>query len=138
MNVGAAWLTYFLVVLISFIIFALIFRGVGGCNSWCSGPVFWNALFFALLLGAIAVFFISHCITLKTSGDKTWYSILLIVAYVLPLIFLLVALFKGGWWEAMSKDEPETSTTIECDESGCTPRKFKSKLGKDTVKVFFD
>ena len=136
MNVGTAWWVYILVVIIAFIIFWLLFRGLSG--GWCNKYVWLNALFFALLIGAIAVFFIGQSIILKTSSDRTWFSVLLIVAYLLPLILLLVCLFQGGWWEMMAKDECQTSTDVVCDPSGCQTKKITSKCGNDKVKVYFN
>lgn len=77
-SVGSLWIIYIAVVLVSFIGYWLILRkGI--------------AFFFAISFGAIAVFMGGAWLDpnqLNTT-DKTWLSVLFLVAFLLPIFFIV-------------------------------------------------
>lgn len=101
MHVFEAWLVYLIVVAVVW----LILQG-----ATCFGVLGGGAkLFIALLAGAIVVLFMTGSIQNKCPDDSFWICLLLLFAYLAPIIVGLWLLFNGGW-DCMRK-----YTTGDCD-----------------------
>ena len=87
MQIAQLWLVYILAVLIVYLLIA----NTGLLPNLGQGV----KLFIALLVGALFVFLFSPSAILDSPTDKTWFNILLLVAYIAPVVALLWLLWAG-------------------------------------------
>ena len=110
MRVAEAWILYILVVLGVFIILTL-------CK--CFALDILTRLFLAFLIGVILILILIPGITSVTADERTWYSLLLIVTFFVPLVLALWMLWSK---RDLLSNKLGDSCTIEkqsvCDSDG--------------------
>jgi len=146
MNAGSAWLTYIIILVVVFFISLLILRGCGGgCHSWCNPCLLCTAALIASVIALLSMLILSDGVCYdrydkQRQNDFLWYRILVIVALILPIIFLLLGICRCGYGEILygmsHENDLKTSTVINCDDNGCKPVYQKVKLGNDKVEVY--
>ena len=115
-NVGTLWIIYIIVLVLGFILCWAVLYFTHNMN-------FAMAFFLATLLGLIAVIIGSFWLDVNNlnSTDKTWLTVLYVVAFVLPIIALvcmLVFMNKGAQSSQnmfAKKDVVNISKDIKCD-----------------------
>lgn len=151
-SVGALWVIYIVVVVVSFIIFWLI---LGQVQSHYRSISYGTAFFVATILGSIAVFIGSAWLDpnqLNTT-DKTWLSVLFLIAFLLPIFVILYVVWAGEYASLTGEDdclpdwckkdpcaeESYVKQTIHCDiDTGvCHVKKKKIYQGDNVTKVIY-
>lgn len=139
-TVGSLWVIYIGVVVVVFIIFGL-------CLSWAKEKYnsvgYGTAFFIASLLGAIAVFIGAAWLDPNqlTSTDKTWLSVLFLVAFLMPVFVIFYIVWAGEYASFTGEEDcmPKcfTKQTIHCDrDTGmCHIKKKKMVNGDDVTKI---
>lgn len=131
MRVIGVWLLYIVAVILVFIVLTL---------PQISKLKMGAAAFFALLIGAIAVFVASLTVSSDiTQNEKNWLAVLQVIAYLLPIIALVYMIHKGEH-KHFGKEEEEICSiheTVVCDsETGvCLPVKKKISCGSNVSRV---
>src|SRR3990170_2868737 len=90
-NVGMLWGAYIIVMVITFILFGLLFEAVRSSYNYDdSGASYSGVLFLASVAGALTVFIGTAYLnpTDLTNSDKTLLSVLFIVAFLFPLFII--------------------------------------------------
>lgn len=111
MQVANAWLIYILVVLGVFILL-----------SWCSNHFNFDTpvkLFLAALVGAIVILIVIPGVIANTSDERTWYSLLLIIAFLGPLLLALWLAWSRGWLWKQGGLNAETNREWDCTGGEC-------------------
>lgn len=111
MQVTNAWLIYILVVLALFILL-----------SWCSTQFHFDTtvrLFIASLVGAIVTLIVIPSVIAQTSDERTWYSLLLIVAFLGPIILAVWLAWSRNWLWNTGGSNVGNQREFSCDENGC-------------------
>ena len=88
MNVSTSWLIYILLSAITFFILSFIATNL-------ITPV---KLLISLLVGALAVFFSAPSLDIETGAERMWLGILLMIAYIAPILIGLYIIWKGGYF----------------------------------------
>lgn len=157
LTVGGLWGIYIVVVVVSFIILWLL---LGAAQRYYRSVSYGAAFFIATILGAIGVFIGAAWLDPNqlSSTDKTWLSVLFLIAFLLPVFVILYIVWAGeyasftgevdcmpSWcrkdsWHknpCVKKDECYTKQTIECDrDTGqCYITKKKVYQGDNVTKV---
>ncbi len=132
MQVFEAWLIYLIVVAVVWIVLSAV-GAFGGLSRAAK-------LFLALLAGAIVVFITTSSIEARCADDRFWFCLLMLFAYLAPLIIGLWLLFNGGWqtmrgFALDDNGEPKVDRTYVCEGSDCYPvaTEIKGKNGKTTI-----
>lgn len=164
-SVGTLWGIYVIVVVIAFIIFWLL---LDSARYYYRSVSYGTAFFLATLLGAIAVFIGAAWLDPNqlSDSDKTWLSVLFIVAFLLPIFVIFYIVWAGEYaaitgeescmpkWCKKScekpckkscenkdpcKDKSYTKKTIHCDsDTGiCHVKKKKVYQGDDVTTVIY-
>lgn len=132
MQVFEAWLIYLFVVAIVWV----ILTAVTAFSNFNQGV----KLFLALLVGAIVILFTTTSVEFVCSDDRFWYCLLMIFAYLVPILIGLWLLLNGGWdtmrgFALDDNGEPKVDRTYVCEGSDCYPvsTEIKGKNGKTTI-----
>ena len=88
MNVSTSWLIYILLSAITFFILSFIATNL-------ITPV---KLLISLLVGALAVFLSAPSLDIETGAERMWLGILLMIAYIGPILIGLYIIWKGGYF----------------------------------------
>lgn len=86
MNISSSWLIYIVVTAIAYFILSFIAKNL----------VFAVKLMISLLIGALAVFLSVPSLDIETGSERVWLGILLLLAYLSPIIVGLYIIWKGG------------------------------------------
>ena len=124
-GVQSLWILYILIVAI---LTAALVSGWGVSMKWSCG------LFLALFVGAIIIFLLSTGINTEEldDRDKNALGLLLVIAYILPIIAALWVVFE------VSYPRVKYTASEECDEDGknCRITKEKLEIGDTKVKSY--
>jgi hypothetical protein len=112
MSPSQAWLVYILVVIVAFLLLSII--------AYTNKFNTITRLFLSFLIGALLIFILSPSIITKNEGDRTWYGLLVLVAFVVPLILgiWMIFAFRSGTGNFGQRGECVVERTIQCDETG--------------------
>jgi hypothetical protein len=88
MNVSTSWLIYILLSAITFFILSFIATNL-------ITPV---KLLISLLVGALAVFLSAPSLDIETGAERMWLGILLMIAYIAPILIGLYIIWRGGYF----------------------------------------
>lgn len=114
MQVSSAWLIYILVVLFVFILL-----------SWCVTHLNLDGLvklFIAAVIGAIVMLIVIPGVGAVTPDERTWYGLLLIIAFLGPIVLAVWLAWSRGWlWKqgGIQNIPPGHQREFECTDSGC-------------------
>ena len=86
MNISSSWLIYIVVTAIAYFILSFVSKNL----------IFPVKLMISLLIGALAVFLSVPSLDIETAGERVWLGILLLLAYLSPIIIGLYIIWKGG------------------------------------------
>lgn len=124
-NIQSLWILYILIVAILTAAFV---------SSWGVGMAWSAGIFLALFIGAIIVFLLSAGINMDEldTSDKNTLGLLLVIAYVLPILAALWAVFESSF------PRVKKSIVEECDQAGnnCQIVKEKTVVGDTKVKSY--
>ena len=132
MQVFEAWLIYLIVVAIVWIVLSAVdvFASLSPAAKF----------FLALLAGAIVVLFTTSNIEAQCADDRFWFCLLMLFAYLAPLLIGLWLLWNGGWdnmrgFAMNDNGEPKIDRTFVCEGSDCYPiaTEISGKNGKTTI-----
>lgn len=129
MDVSLLWLIYILTVLIVYFLLSI-----------CSMKIKFDMitkLFLALIVALIVVLFSIPHITPHGSSEKTWYSILLLVAFLAPLAIALWLIWtrNRGQVLTMLGIEDGDVRQFDCDNDQCVLRK-ETRRNNGTREVY--
>lgn len=110
MSPSQAWLIYILVVIIAFVLLSII--------TYTSHLNTIVRLFLSFLIGALLIFILSPSIIVKNDADRTWYGLLVLVAFVVPLILGIWLIFAFRSGNLGQQNECVVERTIQCDSDG--------------------
>jgi hypothetical protein len=112
MSPSQAWLVYILVVIVAFLLLSII--------AYTNKFNTITRLFLSFLIGALLIFILSPSIITKNEGDRTWYGLLVLVAFVIPLILgiWMIFAFRSGNVNFGQRGDCVVERTIQCDETG--------------------
>lgn len=137
MNSSQAWLIYILVVVIIYLLLTLADNTVHISSL--------SRLLIAFIVGALIILIIAPGITSTTPDDRIWYSLLILVAFLVPIILFLWMLWTqrfnvGAWGEYLSpaRSSENVEETQVCDAAGknCrTTRIVETKNGRRVTKT---
>jgi len=129
MQLGALVVLYVLVVLVLGFIFCLPCFELG----WSCELSF----FVASLIGAALVFILSANVDWNalTDEEKAWYSLLWLVAYLLPLVLAIFIIVRTH----LHHGEIKSKSEVICDRATgeCLVQKSDIKMGHQKVKVLY-
>lgn len=133
-SAGILWIIYIAVVILSFLLVGYL----GAARSF--GGKWWVNAFLALLLGAIVVYVLTPFVTLNTQSDRTWLGVLLLVAYILPLVaalFMIWSMYWGGCGSAVANGDCHTTVkaAFSPERETLTVEKVKVDCPKETLKI---
>lgn len=139
MRVSEVWLIYILVVVISYI----IIHSLIGKNT----VDIVVKLFFAMLIGAILILILIPGITADDANSRTFYSLLLLVAFIVPLIIAVYIFITGRYknmtgmlgaiGDKMKLNGDHLEQEVECDGDKCNVVKETHTAGdKKTTTIF--
>jgi Na+(H+)/acetate symporter ActP len=113
MKVSEAWLIYIIAILVVYVILS-----VTGIGNTLQLPV---KLLIALIVGAIIVLIIVPGITTFSADDRTWYSLLLVIAFVIPLLFAVWLIWKGQFnmIKLTGQQSCITEQNVTCEDDVC-------------------
>jgi len=157
MTVGILWGIYIVVVVLSYIILWLL---LSAAQTYYRSISYGTTFLFATLLGAIAVFIGAAGLDPNqlSSTDKTWLSVLFLIAFLLPVFVIMYIVWAGEYasitgeencmpaWckepkckQDKCKDDCYTKETIHCDrDTGlCHIKKKKVHWGNNVTKVIY-
>ena|SRR5579883_3066147 len=127
MRVTDAWLIYILVVLFVFILLSLV-----SVSSSFDLP---TKLFFAFLVGVIIILVIVPNIV-ALPEDRSWYSLLLIVAFLVPIGLAAWMIWQRKWptlnMGESSDGEENVHREFICDPDGESCRLYRVTSGNDS------
>lgn len=111
MNPSQAWFVYILVVIIVYILLSII--------AYTNRLTTIARLFLAFLIGALLIFILSPSIITKSDSDRTWYGLLVLVAFVIPLVLgvWLIFTYRDGNL-LQGQGDCVLERTIQCDSNG--------------------
>jgi small-conductance mechanosensitive channel len=117
-NVGTLWAIYIIVVIISFIIFWLFLKSA---QYYYPSINYGSVFFLASLLGAIAVFIGAAWLDPNqlNSTEKTWLTILFLIAFLFPIFIILYILWTGEY-SSFTGNENYLSS---CSQDSCKCQK---------------
>ena len=58
-------------------------------------------LMVSLLIGALAVFLSAPSLEIETGQQRIWLGILLMIAYIAPIVVGIYIIWKGGYFNSM-------------------------------------
>lgn len=133
MHVFEAWLVYLIVVAVVWIVLV----GVDAFKGMTAQAKF----FLALLAGAIVVFFMTAGIEIHCPDDRFWLCLLLLLAYLAPLLIGLWLLWRGGWDNmrnfAMGENgQTKIDKVFVCENQDCYPIMTEIKTKAGSTKIF--
>lgn len=140
-SVGVIWGIYIIVVVITFIVLLLLldvprnnYRGVS----------YGTAFFLATVFGSIAVFICTAWLDPNqlSDTDKTWLSVLFMVAFLLPIFVVFYVIWSGEYAGIIGDCETKCDTPCEkkcetpCEKKGEAPceKKCETPCEKYVVK----
>ena len=88
MNVSTSWLIYILLTAITYFILLFIAKNLITAVK----------LLISLLVGAFAVFLSAPSLDIETGLERMWLGVLLIIAYITPIVVGLYIIWKGGYF----------------------------------------
>ena|SRR5581483_1973230 len=138
MNSAQAWLIYILVVLIIYLLLTLADKTLNMSNL--------SRLLAGFIVGALIVLIIAPGITSTNPDDRVWYSLLILVAFLIPIVLFLWMLwtqrFNISYLSPMRSPSSEDGITVEetqvCDARGknCrTTHVVETKNGRRITKT---
>lgn len=134
MRVTELWLVYILVIVGIYILLS-----VTGISNNIDRTA---RLFFSLLVGAIVVFIFLPSINLTTPDDRTWYSLLLLIVFLLPLFIAAWIVWQRGNVSNMLGCAKDTNCTVlenkvECRGDVCAVVGAKKKCNGQLYDVHY-
>lgn len=138
MNSSQAWLVYILVVLIVYLLLTLADNTVHISNL--------SRLLIGFIIGAFIILIIAPGIVSTSPDDRIWYSLLILVAFLVPIILFLwmlwtqqlnFATFSGCLSPARSPEAVSVDERQVCDVDGknCrTTRIIETSNGRRVTK----
>jgi hypothetical protein len=112
MSPSQAWLIYILVVIVAYILLTII--------TYTARLSTLVRLFLSFLIGALLIFILSPSIITKSEADRTWYGLLVLVAFVVPLVLgiWLIFAYRNRGANLLQQKECVVERTIRCDANG--------------------
>ncbi|CAH6419698.1 Hypothetical protein HVR_LOCUS774 [uncultured virus] len=136
-SVGTLWAIYVVVVIISFLIFWLL---LGATQRYYRSVSYGTAFFLATILGAVAVFVGAAWLDPNqlSSTDKTWLSVLFLIAFLLPVFVILYIVWAGEYASVTGEDDclPSWCRKDKCKnpcESSCYETEPERSYVKQTI-----
>jgi len=108
MNSATAWLIYILVVIITYFLLTYI--------TFTNNLSTAMRLLIAFIIAAAIIFIISTSIVATSNTDKTWYAVLVVVAFVIPLILAIWIIFDHYRNNYAQEGACVIERTIQCDD----------------------
>lgn len=139
MRVSEVWLIYILVIVISYIVIQYITRG--------NNIDFVVNLFFSMLIGAIVILILIPGITADDANSRTFYSLLLLVAFIVPLLLAVYVFISGrhknmtnmlsSIGDKMNFYGDHVEQEVECDGDKCNVVKETRTFGDNKTTTIF-
>jgi hypothetical protein len=123
-SVGVIWGIYIIVVVITFIVLLLL---LDVARNYYRSVSYGTAFFMATVFGAIAVFIGTAWLDPNQLNDmdKTWLSVLFIVAFLLPIFVIFYVIWSGEYASIIG--DCNKKCEIPCEKECETPCEKKKK-----------
>ena len=144
-SVGSVWVIYIVAVVISYVVFWLL---MGSVKRYYDSISYGTAFLLATVIGAVAVFIGAGWLDPNqlNDTDKTWLSVLFLMAFLLPIFAILYLVWAGehtclttcNSYDPCSS-EVHVKQTVHCDNETGTCRVTKRKIyqGDNITKVLY-
>jgi hypothetical protein len=139
MNASQAWLIYILVVLVIYLILTIADKTLNISNL--------TRLLIGFIIGAFVILIIAPGIVSTSPDDRVWYSLLILVAFIVPIVLFLWMLWTQrinlttlrDKVAAGSPDSVQVEENLTCDTNGenCrVTRRTETKGSTRSVKTY--